>query len=150
MAWAETFGLVALPANGAKRQAAYAAIASGYHEAISDLPGDLALKAVAHIKRTHRFRNLPLPADIRAAVANDLALRMLTLKRLESALRFGRFDLPPLRPEDRIRPGQMAALGRGMLTSAIARMPGAETAEDGEPPAVSERHRLALDAERAA
>ena len=83
--WVERFGVIPLSENEAKRTAQIADVVRGYDAALSDLPADLLLAAVRKTIATHRFRNLPLPADIRAHAEDELAERKARLLRLKTA-----------------------------------------------------------------
>ena len=99
----DRYGLVALPADQDGREEALGRIARGYRDDLADLPSDLLVLAVQRIVRTHRYRNLPLPAEFRRAVAEELERRMSGLLLLKAVHRLGRFVGPPLAPEERVR-----------------------------------------------
>lgn len=83
LAWIEQFGVIALASEPARRKEQMRAIIASYRAALSDLPSDLLLIAIDRTTAQHRFRNLPLPGDIRAAVEGELMER----KRLRDRLR---------------------------------------------------------------
>lgn len=132
--WVEDFGIVALPEDAEERRAKLTRICARYAEHLSDMPSDLVVAAVRATVRTHRFRNLPLPGDIRAIAAAELANRAVLCNRLRSVLRVGRFAAAPVAAADRVRPDQLAELRRRIAASGIRRLPGADTPEVGEAP----------------
>lgn len=96
--WIETFGVITLPADVSARAKAMDAVMDGYVSALSDLPGDLLVEAVAETIRTHKHRTLPLPGDIREKVAAEKTRRLTLLLQLEIAEQFGKFQDPPDEP----------------------------------------------------
>lgn len=129
--WAMDFGLVAVPTDDSGRREWSGRMSKRYREALEDLPADLITRAVEETMLTHRFRNMPLPADMRAVVAGELMARKGALGSLQVALRLNRFASPPVAPEDRPTAAQFAAFRRDLH---IRRLPGSETVEAGEPP----------------
>lgn len=83
--WLERFGVVAFFEDAAQRKSQIADIVRGYREALADLPSDVLMRAVADTTRSHRYRNLPLPADIRAHAETELRERQNRLLRLKTA-----------------------------------------------------------------
>lgn len=83
--WVERFGVVPLSDASAQRKTQIADIVRGYRAALSDLPSDVLLRAVLDTTRTHRYRNLPLPADIRTHADAELRARQTRLLRLKTA-----------------------------------------------------------------
>lgn len=74
-AFARTFGIANPDAAEATRF---------YRDTLGDLPPDLLERAIATICRDWKWgHKLPLPADVRAAVVDELVRRKVTLGRLE-------------------------------------------------------------------
>ena len=94
-----------------------------YREDLADLPSDLLVLAVQRVVMTHRYRNLPLPAEFRKAVAEELARRRLALSQLQAVRKFGRFAEPALPPEERQTSAQAAETRRSVAgATAILRL----------------------------
>lgn len=77
-----------------------------YSEALEDLPADLLAKAVDSVVRNYVYgHRLPPPGDLRKAVSDELLDRTATKLRIDSALRFGKFEKPPVEasPEEKER-----------------------------------------------
>ncbi|WP_376956337.1 hypothetical protein ABNQ39_00045 (plasmid) [Azospirillum sp. A26] len=85
MQWVERYGVIPLDANPARRRAQIADTVRGYDAALSDLPADILLNAVRETIRTHRYRTLPMPGDIRAFAETELRERQTRLLRLKTA-----------------------------------------------------------------
>ncbi len=133
--WLEAFGVAALPPPGPEREKRLETVIGLMREDLADLPADLLAEALRRIRRNHRFRNLPLPADIRDQVKAEWARRKAMLSSAEACARFGRFEAPRIAPEDRVRPEQARQLRQELAAAAAAReMADADTPEDGEPP----------------
>lgn len=103
-----TFGVVSLPADGSARETAIRRLVTSYMEQLQDLPADLLIQAVNDTRRNHTFHTAPLPGEIRKRVADDLARRRADIAKLEVALKFGRYERPPVPPEERATPEQLA------------------------------------------
>ena len=149
--WIEAFGVIPLPpADSPERLARIGLIAARYREHLADLPADLVELAFKRVMAAATFSKLPLPGEVRKAVAAELAERKVALHRLEAAHRFGRFAPQPVPPEERVRPEQVAALHREIAAMAAARaMPDADTEEAEDAPAMSRKASLARAAEQA-
>jgi hypothetical protein len=76
----QTFGL---PASDLKASVEF------YRASLSDLPPDLLDLAIDRTIRAHKYRTLPLPADIRAQVNAEMIKRRAPLDRLRMAQRWG-------------------------------------------------------------
>jgi hypothetical protein len=59
-----------------------------YLDALADMPPDLLVEAVRRVIRNVKF--FPKPAEIRTAIAEELALRKLAVMRLELAARLAK------------------------------------------------------------
>jgi hypothetical protein len=114
----DRYGIIPLPSDAEARETELSRIARGYRQDLADLPSDLLALAVRRIVRTHQYRNLPLPAEIRKAVAEEFIYRRAALGRLDSILKFGKFSSPPLAPEDRLTPHQTPEVSRVVTTTA--------------------------------
>lgn len=132
--WIEGFGVIALPDDPTERREKVGRIAGRYAENLSDLPSDLLVQAIRSTINAHRFRNLPLPADIRATVAEELGRRRAQRARLESVLRLGQFERPPVPRGERVTPEQLAELRVKLAAAGIPPLPGSSQPEVGEPP----------------
>lgn len=133
--WVADFGIVALPVDEGARRAFFTRLAARYREHLGHLPEDLLAQCVDETMASHRFRNLPLPADMIARVSAELGRRRNALGACRLALKLNRFEAPPIAPEDRVKPEQARALRMELAAAAAAReMPDADTLEDGEPP----------------
>ncbi len=110
----DRYGLVPLPTDPDDREAELGRIARMYREDLADLPSDLLVLAVQRVVTTHRYRNLPLPAEFRKAVAEELARRRLALSQLQAVRKFGRFAEPALPPEERLTPAQASETRRSV------------------------------------
>lgn len=83
--WAQTFGLLR-GNSAAELKDRIAKATEFYRSALDGLPPDLIDLAVQRtIDQGHRWQTLPLPAELRAIVADDYARRQLTLNRLKTA-----------------------------------------------------------------
>lgn len=132
--WIADFGIVALPTDAGAREAFLTRLAARYREHLQHLPADLLARCVDETMSSHRFRNLPLPADMLARVSAELGRRRITLGGCRLALKLNRFEPEPIAPEDRVRPEQARALRLELAALADARaMADADTPEDGEP-----------------
>lgn len=133
--WIEDFGITPMPANDEARREKVGRLSARYREHLAGLPEDLLVQCVEETMASHRFRNLPLPADMIARVSGELARRRAALGACRLALKLGRFEAPPIAPKDRVRPEQVRRLRHELAAAAAARaMPGADTPEVGEPP----------------
>lgn len=133
--WLEAFGVSALPPPGPEREARLGKIVGLLREDLADLPPDLLVEALRRTRRNHRFRTIPLPADIRDQVKDEWSRRKARLSAAQACARFGQFESTPLAAEDRVRPDQLRKLREELAAGAAAReMEGADTPEDGEPP----------------
>lgn len=83
--WLERFAMIAFSDDPQERKRQITDIVRGYRDALSDLPADLLMRAVTQTTQTHRFRNLPLPADIRTHAEAELAERKARFLRLKTA-----------------------------------------------------------------
>jgi hypothetical protein len=86
--WLSQFGILALPAGEEAREEMMATIASSYQDALGDLPSDLLISAIDQTIRTHKFRNLPLPGDIRELVSVELSERKALSTKIKTAVYF--------------------------------------------------------------
>lgn len=133
--WIADFGIAPIPTDAGARKAYLLRLAGRYQEHLAKLPADLLVRCVEETMASHRFRNLPLPADMIARVSGDLARRRAALSACRLALKFNRFDAPPIALEDRVRPEQVRQLAQDLAAATEARrLAGSETPEDGEPP----------------
>jgi hypothetical protein len=85
LTWVEQFGIIALERDGLRRREQIRNIVAGYRPALADVPADLLAVAVDRTIAQHRYRNLPLPGDIRATVEPELRDRKYLLDRLRTA-----------------------------------------------------------------
>lgn len=132
--WIEDFGITPMPDEPEARREKVARLSGRYREHLQHLPADLLVRCVNETMAAHRYRNLPLPAEMLARVTGELGRRRTVLGACRLALKLGRFDLAPVPEEDRVRPEQLRALRRDLAAAAAARtMPDADTQEDGEP-----------------
>lgn len=132
--WLEAFGVSALPPPGPEREARLGKIVGLLREDLADLPPDLLVEALRRTRRNHRFRTIPLPADIRDQVKDEWNRRKARLSAAQACARFGRFEATPLAPEDRPRPEQVRQLYQDLAAVSAARaMADTDTPEDGEP-----------------
>lgn len=90
IAWAEQFGLVAMPTREDARGEMIANLVDSYRTALDDLPQDLLMTAIDQTIRNHKFRNLPLPGDIRDRISADLSDRKTLSTKIKSADFFNR------------------------------------------------------------
>ena len=64
-----------------------AAVQRIYHEKLADLPHDLLTKAVTRVTDTWTWGNrLPMPAEIRKTISNELVYRRVQLSRAQLAM----------------------------------------------------------------
>lgn len=61
-----------------------------YAATLSQVPGDLAIKAVERVSTTWRYASLPKPGDLLNAINDDLLERRKAISRLELALMVGK------------------------------------------------------------
>jgi hypothetical protein len=103
LTWLSQFGILALPAGDEEREEMMANIASSYQDALGDLPSDLLISAIDQTIKTHKFRNLPLPGDIREKVEVELSERKALSTKIKSADFFtrlrGQQAAPAVRPK---------------------------------------------------
>ena len=72
-----------------------------YAETLDDVPPDLLEKAVDNVVRNYKYgHRMPPPADLRAAIEQDMAERANALARIETAQKFGKYDEPYEPPSD--------------------------------------------------
>ncbi len=118
-----------------------------YRQGLADLPADLLSEAVDAIVRDWRWgAKLPLPADLRNAVADELQARSAPLRRLEVLKRF-KMDEP--KPQARRVPSPQASAAREVVMGSIPRPPAPELSE-AEQEAAFQRERQRLLDEMAA
>ncbi len=133
--WIGDFGIVPLPVDAAARDAYLTRLAGRYREHLARLPADLLMRCVDETMAAHRFRNLPLPADMIARVSAEWGRRRNALGACRLALKLNCFEAPPIAPEDRVRPEQVRQLRQELAAATAARsMADADTPEHGEPP----------------
>jgi hypothetical protein len=130
--WCDLLGLRPFPEDEQERSKLMSRLALAYYQTLSDLPPDLLVIALAKIQHEHRWRNLPMPADIRGAVAEDLENRQRIRRRLQTAMKLGRFEEPPLPADQRAKPEEIAAVREMEAKAAQRARPGHE-AERPEP-----------------
>jgi hypothetical protein len=85
LAYVEQMGLVLLPTDEGKRADWMRATRNVYYDACSDMPEDLFDQAVTMTIKTHQYRNLPLPGDIRAKVEAELSDRKFLSTKIKTA-----------------------------------------------------------------
>jgi hypothetical protein len=83
--WIERSGLTSIPADHSARRAWMASVVRDYRDGLADLPADLLELAVKRTKGVHRWRTMPMPADLRATVEGELSRRHGALRRLKLA-----------------------------------------------------------------
>jgi hypothetical protein len=84
--WVERFGIVPLPAIGSpERSKVLGGIIKSYQDNLQDLPEDLLHEAFKKTTMYHKFRNLPLPAEIRKYVEDELLDRKRRRDKLNTA-----------------------------------------------------------------
>jgi hypothetical protein len=83
--WIERSGLTPIPADHSARRAWMASVVRDYRDGLADLPADLLALAVKRTKGVHRWRTMPMPADLRATVEGELSRRHGALRRLKLA-----------------------------------------------------------------
>jgi hypothetical protein len=86
--WIERFGVIPLPPIGSQeRDKALGGIIKSYRDALAlhDIPDDLLHEAFEKTIRTHEYRNLPLPAQIRKHVDDELMDRKRRFDKLNTA-----------------------------------------------------------------
>jgi len=84
--WIERFGIVPLHAIGSpERDRTVSAIVADYRNALHDIPDDLLKEAFEKTIQNHRFRNLPLYAEVRQYVDDELRDRKRRFDKLNSA-----------------------------------------------------------------
>lgn len=105
-----------------------------YRESLADLPTDLLGLAVERIVKTWAWGNrLPMPADIRALVVDDLARRKLAMVRLTMLERQAARQpmTKPLSPEDRAKVRELIdGAGRARVVTPSAETVTAPTPEE--------------------
>lgn len=82
--FARTFGIKATPEEVEEATQAYRA-------SLADLPLDLLAEAIQRTKAAWTYRNLPLPAEIRAHISDQLTRRRLIANRLRLAEMYARW-----------------------------------------------------------
>ena len=95
-----------------------------YRETLSDVPADLLVKSVDGVIRTYKYgHRLPVPADLRTEIEDDLRLRLAARNSIETARRYGRYADTPLKVTDEDRAKALAAVAeaRRILTGKAAR-----------------------------
>lgn len=86
LGWIERFGIIPLPPiNSSERDTTLATIVSDYRNALHDLPDDLLREAFEKTIKNHAFRNLPLYAEVRGYVDDELRDRKRRFDKLNSA-----------------------------------------------------------------
>jgi hypothetical protein len=132
IAWAEQFGLVAMPTREDARGEMIANLVDSYRTALDDLPQDLLMTAIDQTIRNHKFRNLPLPGDIRERVSTELSDRKTLSVKIKSADFFNRLrgqQAPraahkPRSEADKAAVAEAAAKAKAILDNAtIKRVP---------------------------
>ena len=84
--WIERFGITPLPPVGSdERDETLAAIVRDYSTALQDLPGDLLKEAFARTIANHKWRNLPLFAEVRGYVEYELKERKHRFDKINTA-----------------------------------------------------------------
>ena len=83
--WVQQFGVIPLSADTDARRRQIADIVASYRVDLGDIPADLIETAFRRAKGSHVFRNLPLPGEVRAQIADELARRQSKLLRLKTA-----------------------------------------------------------------
>jgi hypothetical protein len=83
--WIERSGLTQIPADHDARRGWITGVVRDYRDGLADLPADLLAAAVKRIKAAHRWRTMPMPADLRATVEGELSRRHGALRRLKLA-----------------------------------------------------------------
>lgn len=106
--WADMFGLLKLPDDERERAKKSAVLCRMYWESLGDLPADLLTLALKRTRSGHGYSKLPLPADIRGYITEELCRRQLMAMRLATAIKFGTFTAEPLPERERITPEQAA------------------------------------------
>lgn len=96
--WVAAYEVARIPDDPEERRVWVAQKMAAYSQDLADLPADLLMQAVDVVRRTRRYSSLPLPGDLRAAVAEPLAVRRAALNKARLALRLNRFEAPPERP----------------------------------------------------
>lgn len=112
--WIELFAVVPLPLDARQREERLTRIATWYREGLAEVPGDLLLLAVERVTTSHKYSTLPKVAEIREHISGDWAARRTELSRLQLAAKIGRFEAPPVRPEDRPVAGAVRALAQAL------------------------------------
>lgn len=109
--WASRSGLYRFSPDPEEAKREVAGISQDFRDGLSDLPDDLLEQAVVGILRKQGFRNLPLAADIREPVTEELSRRREVQRRVRSAefvaLKLGRVEPDPYHVER--TPEQIAA-----------------------------------------
>jgi hypothetical protein len=132
VAWAEQFGLVAMPTRADAREEMIRSLVDSYRTALDDLPQDLLMTAIDQTIRNHKFRNLPLPGDIRERVSTELSDRKTLSTKIKSADFFTRLRgqqassavHKPRSEADKQAVAEAAAKARALLANAtIQRVP---------------------------
>jgi hypothetical protein len=108
LVWADMFGLVKMPDEKRELTQKTAALCRMYWESLGDLPADLLTLALRRTRNGHAYSKLPLPADIRGYITEELCRRQLMAMRLKTAIILGNFEEPPLTKRERITPEQAA------------------------------------------
>lgn len=84
--WIERFGIIPLaPIGSMERDKSLSAIVADYRKALHDIPDDLLKEAFERTIQNHRFRNLPLYAEVRQYVDDELRDRKRRFDKLNSA-----------------------------------------------------------------
>jgi hypothetical protein len=124
--WADLFGLTKMPVDERERGRKAGMISRLYWQTLGDLPADLLDLALKRTMAGHSYTVMPLPGEIRAYVAPEMARRKLMALRLETALMFARFEEPPLPDREKITPEQRKAVSDA-LGSCTKRVPAEPT-----------------------
>ena len=67
--WVAAYEVARIPDDPEERRVWVAQKMAAYSQDLADLPADLLMQAVDVVRRTRRYSSLPLPGDLRAAVA---------------------------------------------------------------------------------
>lgn len=89
-AWAFDIGSFAGLSEDERRKKT-AAQSKLYREALEDIPADLLALSVKRIRTSWKWGNkMPMPADLREAISDEMAKRKSSLARPQMALKFGK------------------------------------------------------------
>jgi hypothetical protein len=86
LGWIERFGVIQLhPIGSPERDKTLSAIVSDYRNALNDIPDDLLKEAFDKTIKHHAYRNLPMFAEVRAHVSDELMDRKRRYDKLNTA-----------------------------------------------------------------